>query len=161
MTVYSGNKCVQNVAWTLGCISLLHLPSTLRFTESFNASNRPILISMKYSCSSPDVTFDRTKEATNFDRSPVHVMRFLYLGKYLLMAETPFGNTATRDRNAEDGVTKPHSILLNFSLSASANSYFHWKVKLDPTTALWGLEYFVSKCVVTPSTGRKEFCKKK
>ena len=155
MTVWSGNNTFTDVAWTLDYINLLHLPSTLRFTESFNASNRPILISMKYSCSSPDVTFDRTKEATNFDRSPVHVMRFLYLAQYVLMCETPFGNTEARNRNAEDGVTKPHSIVLNFSLSASANSYFHWKVKLDPTTALWGLEYFVSKCVVTPSTGRK------
>ena len=89
---------------------------------------------MPYSSSSPGVTFTRTKEATDFDKSPVHVMRPLYLGGAALVSTTPEGDTKTRVVCAEDGV-KTQLILLKFALSASEILYNHLKVKLDPTTA--------------------------
>ena len=55
----------------------VHLPSTLRSTVSFSTSTIPNLIRMPYSSSSPGVTFNRTKEATDFDKFPVHLMRSL------------------------------------------------------------------------------------
>ena len=59
---------------------------------------------MPYSSSSPDVTFNRTKEATNFDRSPVHVMRPLYLAGAALVSGMPDKGTKTRARIAKDGI---------------------------------------------------------
>ena len=112
----------------------VHLPSTLRSTVSFSTSNGPNLIRMPYSSSSPGVTFNRTKEATDFDKSPVHVMRPLYLAGAALASATPEGGTKTRVCTAEDGVNS-QLIRLNFALSASVILYNHLKVKLDPTTA--------------------------
>ena len=89
---------------------------------------------MPYSSSSPGVTFNRTKEATDFDKSPVHVMRPLYLAGAALVSATPEVDTKTRVCRAEDGVNS-QLILLKFALSASVILYNHLKVKLDPTTA--------------------------
>ena len=72
---------------------IVHLPSTLRSTESFSSSNGPNTIRMPYSSSSPDVTFKRTNEATDFDKFPVHVMRPLYLDGAALVSVTPVGDT--------------------------------------------------------------------
>ena len=89
---------------------------------------------MPYSSSSPGVTFTRTKEATDFDKSPVHVMRPLYLVGAALVSATPEGDTKTRFIFVEDGVNCQLT-LLKFALSASVILYNHLKVKLDPTTA--------------------------
>ena len=89
---------------------------------------------MPYSSSSPVDTFNRTKEATDFDKSPVHVMRPLYLAGAALVSGLAGGDIDTRVLNVEDDI-KPHRILLKFALSASVILYNHLKVQLDPTTA--------------------------
>ena len=129
----------------------MYLPNTLSSTEFVSWISLVKLILMPYSTSSPADTFDSTNEASRFERSPVHLIRSLYLAGAALVSGTPEDEITIRGWNVEDGVIPQ---LMRSSLSPSPILYFHWNVKLVPTIVFLGLVYFVRN-LVKPSAEKK------